>query len=168
MKKWICLSHILNESTPSYGNRDHFYIRSNSSIEKGDTANTSSWYFSNNHIGTHIDCPYHFDKDGTKTFNINIDNYIFQNISLLNIPCTSPKLISQEDIIKAKNKISFDTELLLIKTGYENFRQENKYWNFNPGIDPETVVNGNGNIQGLEGGLIPGSATYGMNVQIKF
>ncbi len=38
----------------------------------------------------------------------------------------------------------------------------------NKGIDPETIVNGSGNIQGLEGGLIPGAASYGVNVQIKF
>ncbi|WP_044262957.1 SusC/RagA family TonB-linked outer membrane protein [Saccharicrinis fermentans] len=38
----------------------------------------------------------------------------------------------------------------------------------NKGIDPETIVGGNGNIQGLEGGIVPGSKSYGFNVQIKF
>jgi TonB-linked SusC/RagA family outer membrane protein len=38
----------------------------------------------------------------------------------------------------------------------------------NEGIDPETVVGGNGNIQGLEGGIIPATRNYGFNVQFKF
>ncbi len=38
----------------------------------------------------------------------------------------------------------------------------------NKGIDPETVVGGNGNIQGLEGGIVPGTKTYGFNLQFKF
>ena len=37
-----------------------------------------------------------------------------------------------------------------------------------PGIDPETIVGGNGNIQGLEGGIIPSTRSYGFNLQIKF
>ena len=38
----------------------------------------------------------------------------------------------------------------------------------NKGIDPETIVGGNGNIQGIEGGLVPGTKSYGFNLQVKF
>jgi len=38
----------------------------------------------------------------------------------------------------------------------------------NKGIDPESTVNGSGNIQGLEGGIIPATRTYGFNVQLTF
>ena len=38
----------------------------------------------------------------------------------------------------------------------------------NPGLDPETTVGGSGNIQGLEGGIVPGTRSYGFNVNIKF
>lgn len=38
----------------------------------------------------------------------------------------------------------------------------------NKGIDPETVVGGSGNIQGLEGGIIPSTSNYGFNVRINF
>ena len=38
----------------------------------------------------------------------------------------------------------------------------------NKGIDPETVVNGSGNIQGLEGGIIPATRSYGFNLKINF
>lgn len=34
----------------------------------------------------------------------------------------------------------------------------------NPGLDPETIVGGNGNIQGIEAGVTPATRSYGMNV----
>lgn len=38
----------------------------------------------------------------------------------------------------------------------------------NPGINPETIVAGSGNIQGLEGGIIPSTRVFGFNLNIKF
>ncbi|MCP4551548.1 MAG: SusC/RagA family TonB-linked outer membrane protein [Bacteroidetes bacterium] len=36
----------------------------------------------------------------------------------------------------------------------------------NKGIDPETIVGGSGNVQGLEGGIIPSTRSFGFNVLI--
>jgi len=36
------------------------------------------------------------------------------------------------------------------------------------GVDPEIVVGGDGNIQGLEGGIVPATRSYGFNLQLKF
>ncbi len=36
------------------------------------------------------------------------------------------------------------------------------------GFDPETTVGGSGNIQGLEGGFIPATRSYGLNIQFGF
>ncbi|MDF2833839.1 SusC/RagA family TonB-linked outer membrane protein [Chryseobacterium indoltheticum] len=42
-------------------------------------------------------------------------------------------------------------------------------WNLsNKGIDPENTSYGSGNIQGLEGGSLPSTRTYGVNVNFKF
>lgn len=38
----------------------------------------------------------------------------------------------------------------------------------NKGIDPEAIIGGNGNIQGIDGGAVPSTRSYGMSVQIKF
>lgn len=38
----------------------------------------------------------------------------------------------------------------------------------NKGIDPETVVGGSGNIQGLEGGIVPATRSFGFNLKINF
>lgn len=38
----------------------------------------------------------------------------------------------------------------------------------NGGIDPETIVGGSGNIQGLEGGIVPATRSFGFNLKINF
>ena len=136
MSTYILLSHIISSNIPSYGNRDRVEIKSKSSIENGETANTSTWIFSNNHIGTHIDVPKHFSDDGLKTFEISISDYFFNIVELIEIPCTEARLINIEDFNKLEN-INLDIELLLIRTGFEEFRDKGKYWNDNPGLSPE-------------------------------
>lgn len=130
------LSHVISSSTPSYGNRDNIEIIVKSSTEKGDTANTSSWIFSNNHIGTHIDVPQHFGNRGLKTYEIPISDYVFNKVELVDIPCVNGRLINIQDFRNVR-KIDSEVELLLIRTGFENFRKEIKYWNDNPGLSPE-------------------------------
>lgn len=42
-------------------------------------------------------------------------------------------------------------------------------WNLaNKGIDPENTSYGSGNIQGMEGGSLPSTRTFGVNVNVKF
>lgn len=132
----ICLSHIISQSTPSYGNRDKIFIRSNSSIAAGSFANSSCWIFSNNHIGTHMDSPYHFCENGKKTFEIPISNFFFYKVGVIDLPCTGAKLIDATDI-ENLDSIDEDIDLLLIRTGFEKFRTEEKYWNDYPGLMPE-------------------------------
>ena len=132
----IRLSHIITQDVPSYGNRDFVKFKKKSSIIDGDTANTSIWYFSNNHVGTHIDSPYHFDENGKKTYDITIEDFIFNKVVVIDVPLKEGILISTDFLFK---NIPHDIELLLIRTGYEQFRQKDKYWNDNPGIAPEVA-----------------------------
>jgi len=134
---YILLSHRLNPGTPSYGNRDRIILRTNSSIKQGETANSSCWIFSNNHIGTHIDVPYHFSETGKKTFEIPIDEFIFNKVQLIDINCNNACLIGVNHLEKYSSIIERDIELLLIRTGFERFRGDEKYWNDNPGLAPE-------------------------------
>lgn len=134
---YILLSHILSVNTPSYGNRDRVYIKKNSSIQNGDTANTSSYFISNNHIGTHIDVPNHFSEHGKKTFEIPLGDYFFSKIGLVELECEEAKLIGISDLEYKLSHIDPNIDLLLIKTGYESYRNNDKYWNDNPGLAPE-------------------------------
>ena len=132
---YLFLSHLLTKDTPSYGNRDKVIIRTNSSIKSGETANSSCWIFSNNHIGTHMDVPKHFSSEGKNVCDYAADYFVFNKIELVDIPYEEAHLITSEDI--AKHQISSEIEFLCIRTGFEKYRQENKYWNDNPGIHPD-------------------------------
>ncbi len=135
MSRYILLSHRLQTDTPSYGNRDRVEIEPNASIERGDTANTSSLTLSNNHIGTHIDVPRHFAIDGKRTYDYPISDYVFNHVNIVDIPRVESCLIGPNDF---KNcNIDNDIDLLLIRTGFEKKRGADVYWNNNPGLAPE-------------------------------
>lgn len=131
----IFLSHPLSMETPSYGNRDSVNIIPKSRIEDGETANTSTWTLTNNHIGTHVDVPKHFYIDGKTLTDVEPHEWVFNKISLLNIPCEKGKLINEEDV--DFKSIHEDTELLFIRTGFEQNRSDDVYWNGYPGLNPD-------------------------------
>ncbi|MCX6168381.1 MAG: cyclase family protein [Ignavibacteriales bacterium] len=128
------LSHVLCSDTPSYGNRDQFIISEKTQIEKGDSANSSNWQFTNNHLGTHIDLPSHFFLDGATLSDFAISDFIFQHPQLIDVKCSEAKLIEYSDL---KTEICENTDLLLIRTGYEIYRLSEKYWNDNPGLSAD-------------------------------
>jgi len=130
----LYLSHFYGHNTPSYGDRDRIEITSNSSIKQGHTANSSSWVFTNNHIGTHVDVPYHFDESGKNILDFSPEEWIFQKVAFVDIPCENSYLIDEHDLVDVSLDIGI--ELLLIRTGYEKYRGKKKYWVDNPGISP--------------------------------
>ena len=131
MESAVLLSHILDENTPSYGNRDTFSIEEISEISKGATANSSKWTFSTNHLGTHIDMPKHFFENGKTLTDVPLNFWFSNKVQLIDVPCSDAKLIKIEDLTSDVNK---KTEILLIRSGYEKFRKTDKYWNDNPGL----------------------------------
>ncbi len=130
----MLLSHLLNSDTPSYGNRDRLTIEQPSKISEGSSANSSKWLFSTNHLGTHIDMPNHFFEDGQTISDYPAHFWFCNNVQLIDIPVTEAELIMKN---KLEGKINSKTNLLLIRTGYENYRGSDKYWNDNPGISDE-------------------------------
>ncbi len=135
MRNFVLLSHVLKQDTPSYGNRDKVIIRVNSSIKAGETANSSCLVLSNNHIGTHIDVPRHFSIDGKRTVDYPIGDYVFDTCQVIDLPRNKACLIGPDDLKEII--IRPDIELLLIRTGFENLRVQDAYWNDNPGLAPE-------------------------------
>ena len=135
MNKYIYLSHFLSESTPTYGKRDQFTIKRTSCIDHGDTANSHSLNISTNHMGTHIDLPKHFFEHGQCLNDFNPNYWFYSHVSLLDLSKNNGELITVEDL--KDKKIALKTEILLIKTGFEKFRNKEIYWKENPGVSPE-------------------------------
>lgn len=132
------LSHPLDENTPSYANRDEVILKAKSSISDGETANTTDIRITNNHIGTHIDVPKHFYDKGRTLTDVHPKEWFFKNPVLIDIPCEEGRLISDEDFAKAK--IDKDVDFLILRTGFENFRLQDKYWNGYPGISEKACI----------------------------
>ena len=130
----ILLSHIIDFDTPSYGNRDKFIIEETSRITDGKSANSSKWMFSNNHLGTHVDVPKHFFDSGKTLTDYHPQEWIFKNVQLIDVPCDEAILINREHL---EGKILENIDLLLIRTGYEQYRSIDKYWDDNPGLSPQ-------------------------------
>jgi len=135
MKKWVFLSHQINEKTPVYGNAESFKSETVNSMKKGNSCNSEKWFFSN-HTGTHIDCPFHFSKNGKKINDYPPEFWIFSNTYCLDISPIPPSTIIDEKYLSLEN-ISPNIELLLIKSGFCYNRNELIYWNHNPGLSPD-------------------------------
>jgi len=136
-KNYIYLSHFLTPNTPTYGNRDKFSIQENSSISKGDTANSFSISFSTNHMGTHIDLPKHFYDDGKTLNDFEPRYWFYSTISIVDIPKNKGELIIPKDFLNLQ--INKESDILLIRTGFEKYRNEKIYWEENPGVDPSVA-----------------------------
>ena len=126
------LSYPLTSSTPSYGNRDLFSESINSEIINNNGANTSKLNFSNNHIGTHIDTPFHFFNNGKKVLDYEADDFCFLNIHIIFKPMLKGELINMND--EELNAIPVKTEFLILKTDYCYLRTDKKYIFDNPGL----------------------------------
>ena len=88
----------------------------------------------NNHIGTHIDLPKHFDVNGKVLEQYPACEWVFNKVQLVNIPLEEEEMLS---VSHFKKKLREDTEVLIIKTGFEKFRHQESYWKNNPGVLPE-------------------------------
>jgi kynurenine formamidase len=136
---YIFLSHFLDLDTPMYGGKKGLKIKKVSSIENGDSANTSQLEFSN-HLGTHIDFPYHFHKNGQKSTDYPPDFWIIsgKEAQILDIGLKENELLIKPCHIK-NEKINKKVKFLIFKTGYEKYRYKERYWKLNPGLSIEII-----------------------------
>ncbi len=129
----IFLSHLIDNDTPTYGNSSGIKISRATCMDDGDTANSLSIKM-NNHIGTHIDLPKHFDNNGKVLEQYPACEWVFNNVQLINIPLKKEEMLSVSHLEK---KLKENIEVLIIKTGFEKFRHQESYWKNNPGVLPE-------------------------------
>ena len=133
MKRAVFLSHLLTKDTPGYGGAPGFFCESKASIAAGNSANSSEWRLSN-HIGTHIDVPYHFAEQGDTIDLYPAESWFFESPSLIDYPAKPAELILPGDWL---NALPLESDLLLLRTSFEKHRRESIYWEQNPGFSPE-------------------------------
>ncbi len=128
----IFLSHVLSPLTPGFGGQSAFEASSVKCMERGDSCNQSHWHLSN-HIGTHVDVPFHFSSKGATVDEFGAQAWIFSKVYLASLDFAKAELIEPTDWVQL---IPLACELLLIRTGMERVRSEKSYWAENPGFSP--------------------------------
>lgn len=130
MNKSVFLSHPVSINTPLYGGAKDINISIQTAISSGDTSNSLFLSFPN-HVGTHLDVPYHFFDNGKKLTEYDSSFWIFNHPICVDVPSKDGYLVKYNDVANAIDK---QTDLLLIRTGYEIYRNKKKYWQKNPGL----------------------------------
>jgi len=134
--EWIWLSHPLAPDTPAYGGGEGLALHCSKSIVSGDSCNTAKLVLSN-HLGSHVDAPRHFYSEGQAVDTYAPDEWVFSSPSLIDIPLNTPELITPAHLSVALPEASYDTDLLLIRTGFEAWRGDRRFWEAAPGLHPD-------------------------------
>lgn len=132
----VYLSHSLSEQTPVYGGETGIIIQRVKQISKGDSSNTQKWTLSN-HIGTHVDAPRHFFESAPTIVSYSADYWICGKISVVYCPMDIPRFVEPFDLERA---VGPDTDCILIKTGFQKYRDSEVYFKDGPGLSPEFGV----------------------------
>jgi len=134
MMKRLVLSYPLSKRTPTYLDNPPVEIEQQFSIANGDPYNQFIMT-SINHAGTHIDGPWHFNPEGKKLTDIPLDEFVFNRVTVLDIPKSDGELITKEDLEPFAHQIA-GSELLLIRTGFGELRASDpvRYGNHGPGF----------------------------------
>jgi arylformamidase len=129
------LSHHFSEATPLYGGEAGIEIHPDRVMCQGDSCNTSKLILPN-HSGSHVDAPKHFIDDGNTITDYGPADWVFNNPHLLDISVKPRQLLGKNDF-KFLSDIPRNVDLLLIRTGFEEHRGEDLYWNGNPALHSE-------------------------------
>ena len=92
------------------------------------------------HTGTHIDAPWHFIEDGRKIEDFSIEEFVFSNVVLLEIPADPHKPIPLK-AIKAHHELLEKADCLFIYSGFSEFRvtDQETYTHATPGLSIEAA-----------------------------
>ena len=136
MERITFLSHVLQESTPTYGNKGRIALRPVRRMTKGDVCNEMHWSLGN-HSGTHVDAPFHFVRKGPTLDQYAPLDWVFARVALVDVPsCAAGGMIMPEVL----GRLRRDTDLLLLRTGFERFRGRTAYWKDAPGVHPDMAA----------------------------
>lgn len=136
--RWLWLSHVLSSDTPAYGNGQSLRISHEKSLCAGDSCNAVRLDL-HNHLGSHVDAPLHFIAEGRSVASYRPDDWIFFRPLLIDLPLNDSILITPGMIEPLLPLGELLHDLLLIRTGFEQFRGETRFWQNGPGLS-ETLA----------------------------
>lgn len=133
----LSLSWPLTPGSPLYPNTPLPVIQPVRSMDRGDSANTSTITFST-HAGTHIDAPRHFCEQGRSILEYFSEPVPFFPVHCIDIPLPRSREIGVQDLEGQIARVQ-DAEALFIRTGWDAIRSEDpaRYCNDHPWVSPE-------------------------------
>jgi arylformamidase len=136
----INLTYSLCNNTPVYAGGASPVIKPGKRILAGDSCNTLEISLTN-HTGTHIDLPAHFNAVGKTLTDYPPGFWFAEKIECLfmdmNKAFLPGELIDSAKIEQLiRDNINYETEVILLKTGFCENRKSEIYWKEPPGIDP--------------------------------
>jgi arylformamidase len=134
----IFLSYTLSNTLSGYGNGKRVELTRTNCIDCGDSSNNTELTLPA-HFGTHMDFPYHFDDLGKLGENYPASFFIFNNTQLINIEMSSNETILIDESHFKDINLNANTELLIIKTNFCHYREQECYWKSGPGFQPEVA-----------------------------
>jgi len=131
---WIWLSHSTNIRTPAYGNGIGFKLKQDKDQSKGASCN-QVFFSMPNHLGSHVDAPKHFFKEAKSINEYKPEDWIFEKPFLIDLSSKKNEIVNIE-CFNLQDHYDPDVDLILIKTGIEKYRGEDKFWKKSPIFDP--------------------------------
>lgn len=131
--EWLWLSHVLTVDTPAYGGGDGLGIKHEKSLCAGDSCNAVRLDL-HNHLGSHVDAPLHFISGGRSVESYAPEEWMFTSPLLVELPLDGAVLITPEMLESVLSDAASSPDLLLIRTGFEQYRKEERFWKNGPGL----------------------------------
>lgn len=130
------LSHMLSDEIPVYGGEASLFITRTSSIQAGSPANTCQFRIGS-HWGTHVDAPYHFFENGRKVVDYPAGFWVFKSPYVVNVSLAPSEILCPD---KWLDSVDSSADILLIRSGWTEHRNIDKYNRENPGIHPDVGI----------------------------
>ena len=129
----VDLTHYINKTMTVYPGTEKPKIKKANTLEKDGFRESKLTMYS--HVGTHIDAPAHMLEKSSYLDELHISHFIGRATIL---DFTSKLKIELKDIKLYEEEIK-NSEFIIIKTGWEKYWGEDKYFKGFPTMDEECV-----------------------------
>ena len=133
------MSHALSPDTPTYRNNTEtsFRFLDRRLISCGDSC--SQFVFqTSNHTGTHVDLPAHFIEHGKTLDSYEPSDWVFKSPLLIDVSAKPGENITSNKLRQLIDH-GFNPDILLLRTGFEKYRDRDEYWKNSPVFDVNIV-----------------------------
>ena len=140
MPEFRPLSYLMTRNAPVWpGNPPAAQTEAASAIAAGDVANTTILTLFS-HSGTHFDAPKHFNDQGPSGYQLTVDQFVFFNPLVLELPKSDDEMIMRDDVESSADLLA-QADLVLLRTGWSQWRdvEPERYATKNPMLHPDAA-----------------------------